>query len=132
MVGPVDEYIKNTLPLFESFSPPESVVYILYYKKHIAGMGSIKRTSDEFSEIKRMYVKPKFRGKGIGRALMTKLLDTASEFGINKLRLDTGPFMKSAQKIYRKAGFYEIDKYPGAEGPENLEFNWIYMEKILG
>ena len=131
ILGPIDKYVDNSLPVFESFRPPTSIVYILLYGDTIAGMGCLKQTTHEFSEIKRMYVKPGFRGKGLGKSIINKLLETASEFGHKKLRLDTGPFMQAAQNVYKNAGFYEIKEYPEAEVPQRIRFDWMFMEKIL-
>lgn len=91
--GPVDKYVMNSLPLFESFHPPDSVIYIIIFENSIAGMGGIKHTTDEFSEIKRIFIKPEFRGKGFGNLLMLKLVETAREFGHRKLRQDTNSDM---------------------------------------
>ena len=130
-IGPIDEYIEKSMQEFESFVPPESIVYIISFDGKIAGMGGLKRNNEEMAEIKRMYVKPDFRGKGLGNAVMNKLIETAKEFGYSKLRLDTGPFMTTAHKVYKSAGFYEIEEYLEAEVPLILRYDWFFMEKIL-
>lgn len=130
-VGPINEYVENSMVEFESLVPPEGIVYIITFDGKIAGMGGLRRKNDNFAEINRMYVKPEFRSKGLGKASMNKLLDTAKEFGYTKLRLDTGPFIKPAQKVYKSAGFYEIEEYPEAEVPPIIRFDWFFMEKTL-
>ena len=130
-LGPIDEYIDKTLPDFESLVPPKGIVYIISFNDKIAGMGGIRKKNKKFAEIKRMYVKPEFRGNGLGKASMNKLIETAKEFGYSKLRLDTGPFMIAAQNVYKSAGFYEIEEYPEAEVPPIIRHDWYFMEKIL-
>ena len=82
-------------------------------------------------EIKRMYVRPQFRGKGIGRASLEALVDEARESGYPKVRLDSARFMKAAQSLYRSAGFREVEPYPESEIPPDLQENWIFMERQL-
>nr|QEE16762.1 acetyltransferase [Candidatus Prometheoarchaeum syntrophicum] len=130
-LGPIDEYIENSLPEFESLVPPTGIVYIVSYNDKIAGMGGLKRINKEIAEIKRMYVKPDFRGKDLGNEIMSKLIETAKDFGYSKLRLDTGPISTVAHKVYKSAGFYEIEEYPEAEVPPIIRFDWFFMEKIL-
>ena len=72
-----------------------------------------------------------FRGIGLGNAMMNKLLETTRAFEYSNLRLDTGPFMIAAHKVYKSAGFYEIEEYPEAEVPPIIRFDWYFMEKIL-
>ena len=51
--------------------------------------------------------------------------------GYSKLRLDTGPFMTAAHRVYKSAGFYEIEEYPEAEVPPIIRYDWFFMEKTL-
>ncbi|MCG3255888.1 MAG: GNAT family N-acetyltransferase [Candidatus Heimdallarchaeota archaeon] len=119
------------MPELESWVPPRGIIYIVFFDDKIAGMGGLKRNTADIAEIKRMYVKPDFRGKGLGKAIMNQLIGTAKNFGYSKLQLDTGPFMKAAHKIYKSAGFNEIEEYPKAEVPQEVRFDWFFMEKNL-
>ena len=130
-IGPINDYVENSLLDFESLVPPQSIIYIVSFDGKIAGMGGLKRNNNEIAEIKRMYVKPDFRGKDLGNKIMNKLIETAKEFGYSKLRLDTGPISTVAHKVYKSAGFYEIEEYPEAEVPTIVRFDWFFMEKIL-
>jgi ribosomal protein S18 acetylase RimI-like enzyme len=61
--------------------------------------------------MKRLYVRNEFRGKHIGVNLVNKIIDDAKLIGYKYILLDTLPFLKSAIKMYKAIGFYEIDKY---------------------
>ena len=61
--------------------------------------------------MKRLYVRLKFRGKQIGEKLIEKIIKDAKEIGYSSMLLDTLPFLKSAIRLYKKYGFYEILSY---------------------
>lgn len=131
VVGTIADYVQNSLPMLESLVPPQSIIYLVLFDDVIVGMGGLRKLTEDIVEVKRMYVKPEFRGKGLGKSLLEKLLETAKNCGYYKIRLDTGVFMEAAQKVYRSAGFYDIEEYPETEVPDEIRHNWIYMEKIL-
>jgi ribosomal protein S18 acetylase RimI-like enzyme len=61
--------------------------------------------------MKRLYVRPEFRGKRIGNQLIRRIIEDARKIGYSYMLLDTLPFLESAVRLYRKYGFYEIDSY---------------------
>ncbi len=61
--------------------------------------------------MKRLYVRPKFRGKHIGNLLIQRIISDAREIGYAHMLLDTLPFLQSAVHMYKKYGFYEIPSY---------------------
>ena len=61
--------------------------------------------------MKRLYVRPKFRGRAIGSQLIQQIIQDAKVIGYSHMRLDTLPFLKSAIKMYQKFGFYETESY---------------------
>lgn len=62
-------------------------------------------------ELKRLYVRPAFRGRGIAGAMMQRILDDARAIGYTAMLLDTLPFLTSAIRMYRALGFYDIPPY---------------------
>ena len=96
-----------------------------------AGIACLKRIREGMGEIKRMYVRPEFRGKGIGRVLLEALIAEAQQIGYQTLRLDSTRFMKAAHALYRSAGFQEIEPYPESEIPPEFHRHWVFMEKQL-
>ena len=73
--------------------------------------GGIKRLDDEAAEIKRMYVVPSARGRGLARVLLAALEDAARDLGYTIVRLDTGPRQPHAQALYEAAGYRPIGNF---------------------
>ena len=73
-----------------------------------AGCGGIQFFGKEYGEVKRMYVRPEFRGFGLAKMMLEELSKHAKENGIHVLRLETGIHQKDAIALYRGWGFKEI------------------------
>ncbi len=91
-----------------------------------AGCGALRAIAPGIAELKRMWVRPAFRGRGLGRAIAVALLEAAREEGYRAARLDTLESMREAQALYRSLGFYEIPAYYDNPLPGVL-----YMELAL-
>jgi GNAT superfamily N-acetyltransferase len=127
----IQDYAENSVKEFTSYKPPDGIFYILQIKDKIIGMGAFRKLDDNTGEVKRMYIRPDFRGNDYGKALLQKLLSKGKEFGCSRILLDTGRFMSATQHIYRSVGFKEIAKYPKTEVPPEMQPYWIYMEKKI-
>lgn len=75
--------------------------------------GGFKRFAEGVAEIKRMYVVPEARGRGVARALLERLEDDARRLGLLTVRLDTGDRQPEARRLYARAGYREIGNYNG-------------------
>jgi ribosomal protein S18 acetylase RimI-like enzyme len=125
----IEEYVDEHLEDLTSLKPPNGIVYLLVVGDNIAGMGAIKKISEDIGEIQRMYIRPNYRGRGFGKQMLNRLLKDGKDLGCSIFRLSTPKFAKAAQYIYRSAGFIETEEYQESEVPDNLRQYWIYMEK---
>ena len=123
------EYVDDHLDDLKRLRPPEGIIYMLLVEGDVAGMGAVVKLRDEVGEIRRMWNRPKYRGRGYGRQMLNRLFEAGGEFGFSKIMLSTPRFAHAAQHIYRSAGFQEREEYPETEIPLDFRSYWIYMEK---
>jgi ribosomal protein S18 acetylase RimI-like enzyme len=76
-----------------------------------AACGGVLFVDDEYAEIKRMYVRPAFRGRGLGRAVLEHLVGEAVANGLTVIRLETGIHQADAIAMYERAGFVRIPPF---------------------
>ncbi len=110
---------KELAGLPGDYAPPAGRLYLVYAEETPAACVGLRKIADGICEMKRLYVRPLHRGRGIGRQLVLKLIEDARSLGYTKMRLDTLPSMKGAQELYRAMGFKPIEPYranpvPGA------------------
>jgi len=94
------------------YAPPEGRLLLAQYEGQLAGCVALHKLEPGICEMKRLYLRPRFRGKGLGRALADQIIAEARQIGYQRIRLDTvEPVMKDAVGMYRKIGFREIASY---------------------
>ncbi|HVO44168.1 MAG TPA: GNAT family N-acetyltransferase [Aggregatilineales bacterium] len=93
-----------------------------------AGCGGIKLVGTDYGEVKRMYVRPQFRGLGLGRLMLTHLADYARRQSVTVLRLETGIYQSEAIGLYQGWGFRRIPPF-GAYREDPLS---VFYEKDIG
>ncbi len=109
------------------YAPPSGRLLLAEWEGQLAGCGALHKLEADVCEMKRLYLRPQFRGKGIGRAMAERLIAEARAIGYTRMRLDTvGPVMKDAVAMYRKLGFKEIAAYR-----KNPMAGTLYMELEL-
>jgi len=94
------------------YAPPDGRLLLAEYRGQLAGCIGLHKLDPEICEMKRLYLRPQLRGRGVGRALAEAVIAEARAIGYKKMRLDTvEPVMPNAVALYRRLGFIEIDPY---------------------
>ena len=88
------------------------VFFITRHDNTPAGCGGIQLFGTEYGELKRMYVRPQFRGLGLGRLMLSRLEGYAREHGIDLVRLETGIHQQAAIRLYERGGYARIPPFP--------------------
>ena len=113
---------KELAALPGDYAPPQGRLLLAGYESQLAGCVALHRIASgdssevchgsEFCEMKRLYLRPQFRGKGLGRAFADRIIAEARQIGYRRMRLDAvEPVMKDAVAMYRRLGFKEIAPY---------------------
>ncbi|MEM7185635.1 MAG: GNAT family N-acetyltransferase [Bacteroidota bacterium] len=94
------------------YSRPEGALILAFNREQSpVGCAGIRRLETKICELKRMYIRQRARGLGLGKQLMQQSIQFAKELGYERMRLDTLPRMKAAVHLYESMGFYEIEPY---------------------
>jgi ribosomal protein S18 acetylase RimI-like enzyme len=93
------------------YALPDGCLLLVFYEDEVAGCVALRKLGKKICEMKRMYVRPGYRGKGIGRAMAEKIIKFARAYGYEHMRLDTIDTMKTAISLYKSLGFKKIKPY---------------------
>lgn len=107
----IQHYDEELEHLDIKYGLPNGRLYIAFYNGELAGCIGLRKIDEQNCEMKRLYVRPDFRGKHIGSKLVQQIIKDAKEIGYSHILLDTLPFLKSALHLYQTYGFYEIPSY---------------------
>jgi GNAT superfamily N-acetyltransferase len=91
------------------YARPTGCLILAVWGQEQAGCVALRQIGESISEMKRLFVRPAFRGKGIGRALARAIIEEARRIGYKRMRLDT--VFEPAKSLYRALGFREIPPY---------------------
>lgn len=108
-----------------SFTPPAGVFLLVRADGQVRGCGALRFESAEVAEIRRMWVSPEVRGRGIGRSLLGSLESYAREQGCARVVLDTASELTEAKSLYASAGYVEVPAYNDNAYAEH------WFEKVL-
>lgn len=107
----IQNYDEELEHLDNKYGTPWGRLYLAYYEGELAGCIGLRKIDEINCEMKRLYVRPQFRGKRIGEHLVKHIIKEAKLIGYSQMLLDTLPFLQSAIHMYKKYGFYEIESY---------------------
>lgn len=125
----VADYVSTVLDTICGESPPRGIFYLIEVEQHLVGMGGLRRLRPVVAEVKRLYIRPAYRGARLGAVVVQHLLDDARAFGYACVKLDTAPFMHAAHTLYERLGFVDCAPYEETEVPERFRASWRFMEK---
>lgn len=109
------------------YAPPKGALLLARVDGEAAGCAGLHELEDGIAEMKRLFVRPRYRDLGLGRALAQRILDEARAIGYRRLRLDTiQGTMDPAIRLYRRMGFVPIEPYRS-----NPIAGALYMELAL-
>lgn len=118
---------RELADLLGKYAPPDGRLLLAECDSQLIGCVALRKLHDDTCEMKRLYLRPQFRGKGLGRALAERIVAEARKIGYTRMRLDTvEPVMQDAVGMYRRFGFRDIAPYC-----ENPTAGALYMELQL-
>lgn len=122
----IQNYEEELRNLEDKYGYPKGRLYLAFCDGTPAGCVGLKKIDDKNCEMKRLYVRPRFRGNHLGDLLIGQIVKDAGEIGYSFMLLDTLPFLKSALHLYQKWGFCEVPCYN--DSPMDTS---IYMKLAL-
>lgn len=120
---------KNLDRMYEHYERDRAIYFVVVQDDEVigcAGIASLENYEGNVCELQKMYFLPDARGIGMGSKMMDVCLETARDFGFDQCYLETLPYMEAAQKLYKRTGFYYLDKPLGNTGHYSCPVHMIY------
>ena len=134
LIAELDSYLTPMYPSesrhgfsVEKLIREEVAFFVMRYNEELAGCGGVKTFPGDYAEVKRMYVRPHLRGKGLAKRMLEHLTDHARGQQITVLRLETGIYQTEAIGLYERMGFQRI----GPFGEYRLDPLSVFYEKRI-
>jgi len=121
------DFEKELESLPGRYAFPGGCLLVAENKDGIVGCVGVRKIQDSVCEMKRLFVRPEYRGTGIGRKLAKETIRTSIRLGYSHMRLDTTPSMNAATSLYRSLGFHDTAPYCYNPVPSA-----VYLELDLG
>lgn len=116
--------------MYENYNVPKAMYFVLVENDNIigcAGIAQLENFKGNVCELQKMYFLEEARGRGLGKKMMQTCLDKAREYRFEKCYIETMPYMKDAQKLYKKTGFDYIEERMGDTGHYSCPV-WMIMD----
>ena len=124
----VNDMLNHSNSEMDLFFAPTGRLLLAKEGDRAVGTAFLKKLREDTCEVKRMYVRPEFRGKKVGKNLLGQLIQDAKLIGYSKILLDSAIYMEKAHSLYRSMGFIEVDRYPESEMDLDFQKYMVYME----
>jgi len=105
------EAVRDKPPDPGEFTEPSGCLFLARLDGSLTGCGALRTLAPGIGEIKRMWVSPTARGRGVGRSILERLESEARQRGMHTLRLDTNEVLTVALRLYRAAGYRETERF---------------------
>lgn len=126
------DLVRATMGNISAYLPPDGRLFLARDDAQaLVGTIFLKRIRPDTAEIKRLYVRPRGRGTGLGRRLSEVAIAEAHAMGMRSVLIDTSIWLTTAQALYRSMGFQEIARYPECENDISFDPYLVYMERRL-
>ena len=116
----IQDFAAEVAGLPGAYAPPRGRLLLARAEGRAAGCVALRSLEEDDGELKRLYVRPAYRGLRLGRALAEAALAEARRIGYRRVRLDTLPTMTAALALYRALGFRPVEPYGAAPIPGAL------------
>ena len=101
----------SILPSLDEYAPPSGIFLVARLNGQPVGCGGLKPISADAASLKRMWIAPDARGRGLARRLLGELEDKARLLGYSVVRLETNKTLVEAQRLYRSSGYCEVPPF---------------------
>ncbi len=123
-------YDYDTEHMYEAYQGNREVYYVIEVNGHVVGGGGVKHlagTDENIAEFQKFYILPEYRGRGLGKQLITRCIEFARRSGYDAIYLETFENMHAAQGLYRKYGFRYISHPLGGTGHDSCPV-WMLLD----
>ena len=135
LIAELDRYLESIYPAVSNYldsvevlSQDHVVMLGAFEDEVLCAIGAVKIfTTDGYSEMKRVYVRPAYRGRGLAKAIVAELEARSIAAGVRECKLETGKYQPEALKLYQSLGYVECDRFGDYE---EYDLN-VYLSKIL-